>query len=237
MKTKVIPSAIPIYIAAAVWAVFGLFGHLYEMSNILLAISLSLAAYFVARKFLPGRKVEVEDVLSTGDRDMDAKLAASAEALKRLRDAASNAASPAAAKELGRIDAAGRKILVAVVDKRGRFDQVRKFMDYYLPTTDKLMTQYRQLTGAGAGEQVKRAMSSIENSLDMIALAFEKQLDKLYVDEAMDITTDVQVLETMMASDGLTDEGIRKAMNEARNETAAGSSGAAAQARQTSENE
>ncbi len=66
MKTKIIPSAIPIYIAAAVWVIFGLFGHLYELSNILLAIALSLAAFFVSRKFLPGRTVEVEDVLTAG---------------------------------------------------------------------------------------------------------------------------------------------------------------------------
>jgi hypothetical protein len=54
----------------------------------------------------------------------------------------------------------------------------------YLPTTDKLITQYRQLSGAGSGQQVKKALSSVENSLDMIALAFENQLDKLYADEA-----------------------------------------------------
>ena len=226
MKTKVIPSAIPIYLAAAVWAIFGLFGHLYELSNILLAIALSVVVFFVARKFLPGRTVEVEDALTTGDRDVDSKLAASLEALKRLRAAASGA-SPTVAKELGRIDDAGRRILAAVVDKKGRFGQVRKFMDYYLPTTDKLVGQYLQLSGAGSGEQVKRALTSIENSLDMIALAFEKQLDKLYAEEALDITTDVQVLETMMASDGLTDEGIRQTMRVAQSQPAAGATAAA----------
>lgn len=232
MKTKVIPSAIPIYLAAAVWVVFGLFGHLYEFSNILLAIALSAVMFFVTRKFLPGRTVEVEDVLTSGDRAVDEKLAASMEALKRLREAAASAGTPAVAKELNRIDEAGRKILSAVAQKRSRFDEVRKFMDYYLPTTDKLMTQYRQLSGAGSGETVRKAISSVENSLDMIALAFEKQLDKLYGDEALDITTDIQVLETMMASDGLTDEGIRRTVSATRNESAAsGSATAQAQLR------
>ena len=227
MKTKVIPSAIPIYIAAAVWVIFGLFGHLYELSNILLAIALSVAAFFVSRKFLPGRTVEVEDVLTTGNREIDQKLASSAEALKRLRESAANAPSPVVAKELKRIDEAGRKILSAVAEKHGQYDQVRRFMEYYLPTTDKLMAQYKQLNGAGSGEMVRKAISSVESSLDMIALAFEKQLDKLYGDEVMDITTDIQVLETMMASDGLTDEGIRKTVSTTRNESAAGGSAAA----------
>jgi hypothetical protein len=59
--------------------IFGLFGHLYELSNILLAIALCCAAFFVSRKFLPGRTVEVEDVLTTGNRDIDRKLASSLE--------------------------------------------------------------------------------------------------------------------------------------------------------------
>ena len=227
MKTKVIPSAIPIYLAAMVWVVFGLFGHLYEFSNILLAIALSVVVFLISRKFLPGRTVEVEDVLTSGDREVDQKLAVSLEALKRLREAAASAQTPTLAKELNRIDEAGRKILAAVAEKRSRFDEVRKFMDYYLPTTDKLMAQYKQLNGAGSGEMVQKAISSVESSLDMIALAFEKQLDKLYGDEVMDITTDIQVLETMMASDGLTDEGIRKTVSTTRNESAAGGSAAA----------
>lgn len=229
MKTKRIPSAIPIYLAALVWVIFGLFGHLYEFSNILLAIGLSLVTYLVAGKFLPGRTVEYEEAFSTGDRAVDERLAASAEALKRLREAAASTRTAAVQEELGRIEAAGRRILSAVADKKARYDEVRKFMDYYLPTTDKLIAQYRQLTEAGAGETVRKALAGIENSLGLIARAFEKQLDRLYGDEALDITTDIQVLETMMAADGLTDEGIRNAVSATRSEAAA-SGGAAAQA-------
>ncbi len=229
MKTKVIPSAIPIYFAAAVWVIFGLFGHLYELANILLAISLSLAAFFISRKFLPGRTVEVEDALSTGDRAVDEKLKESAEALNRLRESAA-AAPPAVAAKVTRIQETGRKVLSAVVQKHARFDEVRKFMDYYLPTTLKLVTQYGQLSAAGQGEQVKKAIASVENSLDMITKAFEKQLDRLYADEALDITTDIQVLETMMASDGLTGGGIREATEKYEDPTSG--SGATAQAQQ-----
>jgi hypothetical protein len=50
----------------------------------------------------------------------------------------------------------------------------------------------------------------VENSLELIAKAFEKQLDLLYRDEALDMATDIQVLETMMAGDGLTSSGIRE---------------------------
>ena len=53
------------------------------------------------------------------------------------------------------------------------------------------------------GDNMTQAMASIENSLGMIAEAFEKQLDNLHRDRTLDIETDIDVLETMMASDGL----------------------------------
>ena len=88
-------------------------------------------------------------------------------------------------------------------------------MDYYLPTAAKLLEQYRALSALNArGEQIEKALRGVENSLEMIASAFEKQLDRLYRDEALDITSDISVLETMMAGDGLTSEGIEKVVKE-----------------------
>ena len=102
-----------------------------------------------------------------------------------------------------------------MAEKPQRAGQVRKFMKYYLPTTAKLLEQYKTLSGVGVdGQHIEKALSSVESSLEMIASAFEKQLDMLYRDEAMDMTSDVQVLETMMAGDGLTGEGIKQAMKE-----------------------
>lgn len=213
-KTKLIRSAIPIYLGAAVWLLYGMALPLYTIAHILLATGLSIAVYLVAGKFIPGRAVEVEDRLETGDKAIDAQLKESAEALARLREANAAIPSPTISAELERMDKAGRAILSAVIDKPARAGQVRKFMSYYLPTSDKLLSQYRTLMSAGQGEQVTRAMQSVENSLGMIASAFEKQLDNLYRDEALDITTDVQVLEAMMAGDGLTGAGIQQAMKE-----------------------
>ena len=83
--------------------------------------------------------------------------------------------------------------------------QVRKFMNYYLPVTVKLLDQYRLLESTGLdGEHIAKSKTAVENSLDMIAAAFEKQLDNLYKDTQLDITSDIQVLETMMAAEGLT---------------------------------
>jgi hypothetical protein len=212
MKTKLIPSAIPIYIAAAVWVIFGLFGHLYEFSNILLALGLSLVAYLVAGKFLPGRKVEVEESLTTGDRAVDQRLAASLESLKRLREAAALAHSPGVAEELKRID---KQAANPLRPSRTRAPGMTKSASLWtLPAHHR--QAHRPLPAVGRRRIRTHGPEGghrHRNSLDMIALAFEKQLDKLYGDEALDITTDIQVLETMMAADGLTDAGILKSVS------------------------
>ena len=84
-------------------------------------------------------------------------------------------------------------------------------MNYYLPTADKLMASYRLMKESeNPGENITQAMQSVENSLSMIADAFEKQLNNLYSDKKLDIETDIEVLETMMASDGLIDRQNKK---------------------------
>ena len=72
MKTKHIPSAIPIYIAALVWILYGLALPLFEIAHILMAAGLSVVAYLAAGKFIPGRTVEVAP--PSGDAEIDAQL-------------------------------------------------------------------------------------------------------------------------------------------------------------------
>jgi len=102
------------------------------------------------------------------------------------------------------MEKAGEEIFRLLERETRQANAVRRFMNYYLPTADKLVQNYLQIKATGAaGENIDRAMQSVENSLGMIADAFEKQLDNLYKDKALDIETDIDVLETMMAGDGL----------------------------------
>ncbi len=213
MKTKLIKSAIPIYIAAAVWILSGLVFPLYQLGYLLMAAGLSAVASLAAGKFFPGRQIEIAP--TSGDAQVDALLRQSRDDLRKIKDANAGIASSAITQKIGRLEKTGAQILDSVAAKKDRADQVRRFMNYYLPTTSKLLEQYKTLASLGSGgEQIKKAMSSVENSLDMISGAFDKQLDNLYKDEAMDMTSDVSVLETMMAGDGLTDEGIKQVIKE-----------------------
>ena len=214
MKTRRIKSAIPIYGSAAVWLLLGVICPRMLLKGwfLILAAALSAAAYFGLSRAFPGREVEVRKAANSGDKTIDALIEEGRGKLDSLKTANAAIPDPEISKKLDRMVRAGEEIFSLLERDTTKAQAVRRFMNYYLPTADKLMSSYRlmQETGSG-GENIARAMQSVENSLGMIADAFEKQLDNLYRDRTLDIETDIEVLETMMAGDGLTAKG---SMNE-----------------------
>ena len=85
--------------------------------------------------------------------------------------------------------------------------ELHSFLSYYLPTTLKILRTYAQLEDQEvSGENITAAMQRIESMMDKAVEGFEKQLDRLFQGDAMDITADVEVLERMLAKDGLSDQ-------------------------------
>ena len=210
MTKKRIKSAIPIYGSAAVWLLVGLIapGLLLKGAYLVATVAVSAGVYFGLSKAFPGREIEVREAAHSGDKGIDALIEDARKQLDSLQTA--NAAIPDAdiTQKLARMTAAGEEILKVLERDTSQAKAVRRFMNYYLPTADKLVSTYRMMRGTpNPGENMEHAMRSVENSLGMIADAFEKQLDNLYKDRALDVETDIDVLETMMASDGLTGMG------------------------------
>lgn len=88
--------------------------------------------------------------------------------------------------------------------------ELRKFMTYYLPTTDKLLASYREVSAPGAtGDNILSTKQEIESAMDVINEAFENLLDKLFEDTAWDVSADISVMKTMMAQDGLTGSDLQ----------------------------
>lgn len=80
----------------------------------------------------------------------------------------------------------------------------RSFKERYLPKTIKILESYSRFERSGSsGENVRAAMKDVEAVLDVLLQSFEKQLDMLYMDEALDVSTDIDVLESMISGDGL----------------------------------
>ena len=82
--------------------------------------------------------------------------------------------------------------------------QIKKFMNYYLPTTIKLLNAYDRMSALGVqGENVDKSMKSINEMLDQAIEAYKKRLDSLFENQALDIETDIEVMNTMLAREGL----------------------------------
>ncbi len=115
--------------------------------------------------------------------------------------------------KISRIEEITAKILAYQKSHPNRESQLRPFLNYYLPTTLKILRAYAQLEAQGVeGENITAATERIEGMMDQVVAGFEKQLDRLFQDDAMDITSDVQVLENMLKKDGLSGDNMTMTM-------------------------
>ena len=124
--------------------------------------------------------------------------------IKAVNDAIENEKMSAQIDRIGVITA---KILDYQKTHPDKAAQLHSFLSYYLPTTLKILRAYGQLEDQEvSGQNITAAMQRIERMMDKVVEGFEKQLDLLFQGDAMDITTDVEVLERMLAKDGLSDQ-------------------------------
>ena len=98
-----------------------------------------------------------------------------------------------------------KEIFDRIKEHPEQMSQMQKFMNYYLPTTLKLVQAYSEFDSISApGEDIISAKAEIEKTLDTINKAFVELLNNLFRDSVFDVTTDAQVLQTMLAKEGLT---------------------------------
>ena len=96
------------------------------------------------------------------------------------------------------------KITQDAIEDPSDIPQIKKFMNYYLPTTIKLLNSYDRMSAQGIeGENLDKSMKSINEMLDAAIDAYKKRLDSLFENQALDIETDIKVMNTMLAREGL----------------------------------
>ena len=97
------------------------------------------------------------------------------------------------------------KITQDAINDPSDIPQIKKFFNYYLPTTIKLLNAYDRMGAQGIeGENIDKSMNNIEEMLDVAIAAYKKRLDSLFEDQALDIETDIDVLNQMLKREGLT---------------------------------
>ena len=172
---------LPLYLAALTWPVASLILPPYRLVNLVIIAALSTVVYLVSSRFCPTRVQRVEQPYATGSENTDAMLngiAANLDALHKLNDAIPDAEL---SRQLDRMEKAGRGIVQAI------------------------MSAYAQMEKGGiTGENAAQILSEVRRNAGTMATAFENQLDALYSAEAMDISTDIEVLENIMRGQNLT---------------------------------
>lgn len=147
---------------------------------------------------------EVSQLPVTGDSAVDKLISRGQDLLRQIRREDEMIPDTALSNQIVELEHITAQIFKTVIDQPGKAPQIRRFMDYYLPTTLKMLTSYRKLNERGVGGEDARATKErIESAMQVVLGAFRKQLETLYQNDMLDITTDIDVLETMLKQDSL----------------------------------
>ena len=193
---------LPFYLAALVWPVAGLLLPLYQLWALALTIVCSAAVGLVAARLCPARIVRREVPYTTGSEDADAMIAGITADLDRLRALNLDIPDKDLSALMDRMEKAGRGIVSELQHDPDKAKQVDRFARYYLPEARKILAAYARMQDVD-GKNAGQIKQEVLDTAGTIAKAFENQLDALYGAEALDLSTDIDVLETILKSQNL----------------------------------
>ena len=193
-------------------------GHLDAQETCFMLTEESYQLYLNAQKELERRKEEADrlareqEMLENDPVRKQVKLTVEEgnEYIRRIRNINDDIPGEDISNKLYRLERVCKEIFDHIEDNPEKLPDIRKFMSYYMPTTLKLVQTYHEFSEQPVqGENITSAKKEIEEMLDNINQAFEKMFDKLFADDAMDISTDISVMSTMLAQEGLLEDGIK----------------------------
>ncbi len=130
--------------------------------------------------------------------------------IRQIKEANDAIPGEAISKKLIYLEELLNKIFNHIEQHPNQLPQIQQFMSYYLPTTLKLVNAYKDFDKESIqGENITSAKNEIDLTLDTINQAFEKLYDSFFLNAAMDISTDISVLETLLAQEGLTQKDFK----------------------------
>lgn len=187
-------------------------GHLDEKEKVLVLSDESWKQYSAAqqeyesRRRLEEQEKEEQERMAEEGMDMTAEQQIEKEGrayMERLRQLNVEIPGEVISNKLYQLDYLLQRIFMVLKEHPEKCPQMRKFMDYYLPTTVKLVESYADFDKAGIqGDNIMTAKAEIEKTMDTINQAFEKLLDDMYQDAAFEAAADAKVLKTVLAQDG-----------------------------------
>ncbi|MBR5177698.1 MAG: 5-bromo-4-chloroindolyl phosphate hydrolysis family protein [Lachnospiraceae bacterium] len=229
-------SAGPVYVAAAAF-VGGVLVFPATASGLFVAGLTSFCGWAISKMFWPKKLVDaIEDTTAkqqqdmgevkqeekkpdidpnikkrprTGDQAIDSLLDEEEKAISEMRRLDRAIEDEKVSAQILHLEDVTTKIVNFIVDNPQKKSQVRKFFNYYLPTTLKLLNAYDRMDETGiSGMNIDGTKGKVEEMMDTSLAAFDKQLDALYADDALDISAEIKVMEGMLAQEGLKDDAI-----------------------------
>lgn len=202
--------------AAAAIVLYSLIFKLFRWQHYLIAAAVALlvgrVAFIMAQGLDTTKEAPAQQPIpKTGDSAVDSLVEKGQEMLAQIRRENDLIPDARLSERMAQLDDVADRIFRTVAEKPQKAPQIRRFMDYYLPTTLKMLAGYRKMDERQlSGGEAEKTRAQIQEAMDMVVGAFEKQLNTLYQDDMMDISTDIDVLETLLRQDGLVDSGLRE---------------------------
>lgn len=202
--------------AAAAIVLYSLIFKLFRWQHYLIAAAVALlvgrVAFIMAQGLDTTREAPAQQPIpQTGDSAVDSLVEKGQEMLAQIRRENDLIPDAHLSERMAQLDDVADRIFRTVAEKPQKAPQIRRFMDYYLPTTLKMLAGYRKMDERQlSGGEAEKTRAQIQEAMDMVVGAFEKQLNTLYQDDMMDISTDIDVLETLLRQDGLVGSGLRE---------------------------
>ena len=222
-------SALPIYAIGIVWLLYA--GKLNTFRGILSCAVVSAIVYAILRIVLPGKKTDEPPKAAAPEQpqpkqaekkpepqpepepveklppELQSVIYQGKRAIADIRRLNDEIPDERISAQIDLIERLTAQIFDCVRKNPKKLSQIRQFLNYYLQTTIKLMEQYVTLQNQSLKtENITEGMQKIEDLLDKVIIAFQRQLDALFEADVVDITADIRVMEQMMASEGLTNK-------------------------------
>lgn len=201
-----IKSAIPFWGAAVIWVIAAAVMPMHKISILILTALVSVGVYAFITLILPKKTIQEKIPYFSGDKPFDEIVNSIDESMEVISGDSKQVyvERPEGSAAMNEILSYILKIREDILKNPQKVKKISRFLNYYLPTTVKLSDKYVYLLQQRSkGENVTEALASIEKAFEQIKQAFIKQHDALFEEEALDLSTDVDVLETLIKQDDL----------------------------------
>ena len=200
----------------AVVALYSLIFPMYRWQHYLIVAGIALLVgriiFIMAQGLDTSKQAPAQQPIpKTGDAAVDSLVERGQDMLTQIRHENDLIPDAELSRQMDQLDDIANRIFRTVAEKPQKAPQIRRFMDYYLPTTLKMLEGYRKMDERQvAGKEAQATRAQIREAMNTVLKAFDKELNALYHDDMLDLSTDIEVMETMLRQDGLIDSGMKQ---------------------------